>query len=619
MLRTLVKRAFGSIGGRGSEERQRVLCLHERDLTQPESSSQSTGEAPLVRACSQCKEEGRAASKYRWKLVLCLILPYSLQALDVTIVASALPWIAADFGEISQMNWIISAFNLTSAAFIPFWGQVADIFGRHWPLQVCSLIMLISSALCTASPTDTFGLFLLGRALQGVACAGLNTIVRVILADNVSLKENAKNWSLFALAGGVCYGIGPVLGGYLTAANWRWCFAINLPIAFVGVLIVFFFLRRDLLGPQPIPELDGYEVSRRKQLARRIASIDVGGQLLFLLGFGLLILAFTWAGATYDWDHPAVLVPLIIGTFAACAWLYYEYSMAPGGVVFRKLPLQRPMMPWNLVQNRNISLLCYINLATGMAMYSVLYFVDLYFTIVKGYHSDKAGVQLLYYTPGLGAGVYLSMILCNHWPCQTFLPLFLGSVVEAIGVGMMAWALHYEHAPTIYGMMALTGAGTGLRFMPGSLHAIGLFPEHIPAVVSLMGVAMTFGGTLALTIMSTVFNNTSGSISRDPPFQSGYDALHNLPDELRMQITGGARDGITWAFVSLTPFMAICVLASACLGNVPIGDSNADASVRHSADGSYLLSLLRRRRGTTIGVDCEMEMMFQPQGESRPR
>ncbi|KAI1381540.1 MFS general substrate transporter [Hypoxylon crocopeplum] len=535
-----------------------------------------------------------------------------------SIIASALPWIAADFGEIAQLNWIISAFNLTSAAFIPFWGQMADIFGRHWSLQMCSFIMLVGSAICTGAPTNAFGAFLLGRALQGVACAGLNTIVRVVLADKVTLKENAKNWSLFALTGGMCYGIGPVIGGYLTAANWRWCFGINLPIAFVGVLIIFFFLRKDLLGPQAIPELDEYQTGRRERLVRRISSIDIGGQLLFLFGFGLIILGLTWAGATYDWNHPAVLVPLIVGALMVCSWLYYEYSMASGGVLSQKLSFQRPMLPWKVVRNRNISLLCYINFATGMAMYSVLYFVDIYFTIVKGYMSDKAGVQLLFYTPGLGTGVYLSLILCNSWPRQTFLPLFLGSVVEAVGIGMLAWALYFEYTPTIYGMMALTGAGTGLRLMPGSLHAIGFFPENISTVISVMGVATTFGGTLALTIMSTVFNNTSG-ITRDSPFSNNYDAINNLPADLKAQVINGAKNGITWAFVALTPFMVICMLAAGSLGNVTIiKETSAEASGHHLTHGSYLLSLINGNGPSTKNVEREMEeKMVQDSGNKR--
>lgn len=59
------------------------------------------------------------------------------------------------------------------------------------------------------------------------------------------------------------------------------------------------------------------------------------------------------------------------------------------------------------------------------------------------------------------------MFMCNYFPKQTFTPLMLGSVTEAVGVGVLAWALWTEHTPTIFGMMALTGGGTGLRLMPG--------------------------------------------------------------------------------------------------------------------------------------------------------
>ena len=108
------------------------------------------------------------------------------------------------------------------------------------------------------------------------------------------------------------------------------------------------------------------------------------------------------------------------------------------------------------------------------------------------------------------------MYLLNGRPRNTFAPLMLGSVIEAVGVGALAWALWSEHLPAIICMMALTGAGTGLRLMPGSLHAVGFFPQHVATVVSLMAVAVPLGGTLALTVMSTVFNNTSGIASTSP-------------------------------------------------------------------------------------------------------
>jgi hypothetical protein len=49
--------------------------------------------------CSICKQEKKTVSRYRWKLIAGLCLPFSVQALDATIIAGALPFIASDFRE----------------------------------------------------------------------------------------------------------------------------------------------------------------------------------------------------------------------------------------------------------------------------------------------------------------------------------------------------------------------------------------------------------------------------------------------------------------------------------------------------------------------------------------
>ena len=127
-------------------------------------------------------------------------------------------------------------------------------------------------------------------------------------------------------------------------------------------------------------------------------------------------------------------------------------------------------------------------------------------------------------------GVYLAMMFCNFWPRQTFLPLFLGSVTEATGISVLAWALHQGHPTTIAFMMAFTGAGTGLRFMPGTLHGVGFSLNASP---------------------------TQPGLPKLPP-----DILGPLEDKIR--------EGVVWAFISILPFMWLCVLAATTLGNVKI-------------------------------------------------
>jgi MFS family permease len=188
------------------------------------------------------------------------------------------------------------------------------------------------------------------------------------------------------------------MSGYLTRADWRWCFGINLPIAVLALVVVFFVLRKELLGPQPISELnETAETGRRTKLIARLKTVDFGGQILFILGFGLIILALTWGGATYPWSSPAIIVPLVLGVISAGIFVYWEYLLAPGNMMAEKLPWQRAMIPWELISNRDMALLFYCECATGIGMYAVLYFCNIYFIAVRGYDSDEAGVQLLYF------------------------------------------------------------------------------------------------------------------------------------------------------------------------------------------------------------------------------
>ncbi|KAI9158391.1 Efflux pump FUS6 [Paramyrothecium foliicola] len=521
---------------------------------------------PSCDPCTSCKAEKRSATKYRWTIVLGLVLPFALQALDATIIASALPWIANDFGESSQFNWIASAFNLTSAAFIPFWGQMADVFGRNACLNGSLVLMLVGSALCTGAPSNAFSVLLLGRGFQGVAAAGLNVIVRTILADRVTLAENAKNWTILAYVGGISYSAGPVVGGYLTKTDWRWCFAINLPIALAALVIAFFVLRKKILGPQPIVEAEGFTGLETPPVSfvGRLKTIDLGGQILFLFGFGLVVLALTWGGVSYPWNSSAVLCSLIVGCFVVGCFVAWERLLSPGKYLRKAMPWQSAMVPWVMLKHKDIGLIWWSDCASGIAQFAILFFCNIYFIAVKGRSAEESGVQLLYFVPGLGVGVILCSLLCNTWPRVTFPPVFLGTGIETIGIGLLAWALFMERTSTIYGMMALVGVGIGLRIMAAPLHGLGIFRNDRASVISLLSLAGPFGGTLGLTVMSTVFNNVSGLSAH----QDSFLLPQGLTEAGREEARHNAKMGVVWAFVAITPLMLSAWLCTCLIGNV---------------------------------------------------
>lgn len=236
----------------------------------------------------------------------------------------------------------------------------------------------------------------------------------------------------------------------------------------------------------------------------------------------------------------------------------------------------------------------------------MFYFIGIYFTLVEAYPSGKAGIQLLFYIPGIGGnvailcprtnflqrsylctnsefsvGVYLAMFACNVWPAQTFAPLSTGTLVESVGVALITWAVTTRNIPLINGMMAVAGAGTGLRFMPSSLHAAGIWPDKLAPAMSIMRFCLPFGGTLALAIMGSVFNNKMASIfhpsSTSSQSQSGrfdihsgksLDDINKLPPEVQEHIRNTGKDAVMWAFISIMPIMVISFVSGIFLGNV---------------------------------------------------
>ena len=84
---------------------------HEKDVSRDiDKSFSSDGDS----SCEVCQYEKKALTKYRWKLIIGLFLPFLVQALDSTIIAGALPYIASDFREYSSIRRHIPSVKLIS-------------------------------------------------------------------------------------------------------------------------------------------------------------------------------------------------------------------------------------------------------------------------------------------------------------------------------------------------------------------------------------------------------------------------------------------------------------------------------------------------------------------------
>src|SRR5467141_3844544 len=105
--------------------------------------------------------EDRARIPVAFAAIVLAMLP---AVLDQTILATALPTIAARLGRLTDVSWVVTAYVVAAAASTPLWGRLGDRHGRKRLLEIALAWFLVASAACGAAG-DMTGL-IVARAVQ---------------------------------------------------------------------------------------------------------------------------------------------------------------------------------------------------------------------------------------------------------------------------------------------------------------------------------------------------------------------------------------------------------------------------------------------------------------------
>jgi MFS family permease len=175
-----------------------------------------------------------------------------LASLDLFIVNVALPQMAADFhvgaNGLADMSWVLNAYAIVYAALLVLFGRLADRYRRDRGFLLGVAIFVAASAACGAA--TSLPMLVAFRVVQAAGAALLTpTSLGLILATTTPERRHGavRAW---AAVGGIAAALGPVIGGVLVAASWRWVFLVNVPI---GLLALFVGWRR-------LPAVPGHAV-----------------------------------------------------------------------------------------------------------------------------------------------------------------------------------------------------------------------------------------------------------------------------------------------------------------------------------------------------------------------
>ncbi|HZS61602.1 MAG TPA: MFS transporter [Gemmatimonadaceae bacterium] len=347
-------------------------------------------------------------------------LGFVVVQLDVTIVNVALQRIGQSLGgNVASLQWIVNAYTLVFAALILTAGALGDRLGARRVFIAGFAIFGLGSLGCALSTSTPI---LIGaRALQGIGAAILVPCSLALINHAYTTEaERNKAISIWAAGASVAVAAGPVIGGVLIAfAGWRSIFYVNVPLAIVGIFLVWRY-------SQETPRL-------------RQRSIDLPGQLLGI--FALADIAFTIIERAGVWGY-------VLFAVAAIAFLIVE-SRSPS-----------PMLPLGLFRNATFSATTVIGWVINVAFYGLIFVLSLFFQRTLKYSALQTGLAFLPMTGMiLPANLASGAIATRVGPR---IPIVVGQIAMIVG----CLALLVARAGTPYWQLApqmlLLGGGVGL-------------------------------------------------------------------------------------------------------------------------------------------------------------
>ncbi len=285
-----------------------------------------------------------------------------LSILEATVIATALPDMARDFGvPASELGIGITVYLMVSTAFLPLSSWIALRLGPRRVLTLSVLGFGLASLLCSRS--TSLGAFVAARALQALGSSLMTPVGNLVLLRITPKHRLVEMLAISTTPALIAPVIGPPLGGFLTQAfGWPSIFLINLPLALVGAI-----LTRRLLPHVPAQKL----------------RFDGVGFALIAAALTLLIYGLDRLGA-----HPnAPVLPLgLIGAGTLAGLLAYHWLRRA----------RQPLVPLHALRHTTFRAIAF---GPGMLMriphMGLALVLPLYFQLAFGLSPALAGVLLL--------------------------------------------------------------------------------------------------------------------------------------------------------------------------------------------------------------------------------
>jgi EmrB/QacA subfamily drug resistance transporter len=488
--------------------------------------------APAPREGSQASQPQPPAPSPRslfFAVFPSIMLPMFLAIVDQTIVATALPSIAASLGDVQRISWIVIAYLIAGTVAAPVYGYYGDLYGRRKVMFVALSVFIVASCLCAAAQSVLT--LVLARVAQGLGGGGLMTLSQALIGETVPPRERARYQGYLAAVVVCSSTFGPVAGGLLTQAfGWRSVFFVNVPLGAIAMVLA----RR-------LPSKKGMRDRPR---------FDVVGLVLFICFAVPLLIGLERLQA---FDRSAIAVSAIaagIGIVSLLFLLRHE-SRTPN-----------PLFPVDLIKRPEIWHSDAMAALHGAALVSLITFLPIYLRVVHGTSATQTGLLLLPLTAGIGFGSMITGQIVSRTG-RTM-------IVSTIGLAVVTFLLLIQAAFAAYmSALELTALwGITALFMGSVMGVVQVTVqnaagrERLGAAAASVQLSRSVGASFGTAAIGMILFVTLAIMDPDgaPVFitmiEQGASALDSLPAERHAMMQADIAQAFRAAFLTIAAFTA---------------------------------------------------------------
>ncbi|MDB5816467.1 MAG: transporter [Rhizobacter sp.] len=384
--------------------------------------------APATAAIGNRRDRLRATTSPNQVLAI-VCVGIILANLDLFIVNVGIPNIAHDLhnSNLEDLSWILNGYAIAYAALLIFFGRLAERYPRNLSFLLGVGTFTVASGACAV--VDSVEWLVVFRVVQAAGAALMTPTSLGLLLASFPPDKRAGAVRTWTAIGGFAAALGPLVGGVLVTASWRWIFLVNVPIGLIALWI----------GWRRLPYIAGHDAPAPNVWA---AALVTGG--IASLTFAIV--------KVNDWGWASLRIGVTVAVAVVCIALFVRHCLRSAN----------PFVDPSLFGARQFTGATLAMTAFSAAFGAMLLSIVLWQQSVWGWSAIQIGAAI---APGPLLVPIVSLTFSKRLIARFGAAQVIAAGVASFAVGLLIWATMLTpesgHVAAVGGM-AFIGIGVGL-------------------------------------------------------------------------------------------------------------------------------------------------------------